>query len=178
MPRSDSETNRAVGGSDRESAPVTLYVGSLEGLNSNGDPYALSQRGKRLEEAFNLYVSVKGVAPSVWHSAGMDGQKLHFTLVGEGSSSLTVNALDTYLIPKPYVLFEGHFSFKYHKNAEKPWISLSVSFSAQLAMISEIEKTNTRNEVLTNVSQVIASQVPRKGANIHTGRFFKDCQIT
>ena len=71
----------------------------------------------------------------------MDVQKLHFTLVGEGSSSLTVNALHTYFSLKPNVLFEGHFSFKYHKKVEKPWISLSVSFSAQLA---EIEKTNMR----------------------------------
>ena len=179
MPRSDSETNRAVGGSDPESAPVTLYVGSLEGLNSNGDPDGLSRLWKRWEEAFNLYVSGKGVAPSVWHSAGMDVQKLRFTLVGEGSSSLTVNALHTYFIPKPNVLFEGHFSFRYHKKVEKPWISLSVSFSAQLAMISEIEKTNMRAmKSLTSASQVTALQVPRKGANIDAGRFFKDCQIT
>ena len=82
------------------------------------------------------------MAPSGWHSAGMDGQKLYFTLVGEGSSSITVNVPDNYFIPKANVPFERHFSFKYHKKVEKPWISLSVSFSAQEAMISEIEKTN------------------------------------
>ena len=110
------------------------------------------------------------MAPSVWHPAGMDVQKLHFTLVVEGSSSLTVNALHTYFSLKPNALFEGHFSFKYHKKVEKPWISLSVSFSAQLA---EIEKTNVcAMKALTSASQVIASQVPRKGANIDTGRFF------
>ena len=74
MRRSGSETNRAdvsSGGSDHERAPVTLYVGSLEGLNPNGDPYGLSQQWKRWERVFDLYVSGKGVAPSVWHSAGM-----------------------------------------------------------------------------------------------------------
>ena len=55
MPRSDSKTNRAVGGSDRESAPVALYVGSLEGLNSSGDPDGLSQQWKRWEEAFKKW---------------------------------------------------------------------------------------------------------------------------
>ena len=57
MRRSGSETNRAdvsSGGSDHERAPVTLYVGSLEGLNPNGDPYGLSQRWKRWEEAFKI----------------------------------------------------------------------------------------------------------------------------
>ena len=109
----------------------------------------------------------------------MDAQKNYFTLVGEGSSSLTVNVLDNYFIPKANVPFERHFSFKYHTKVEKRWISLSVSFTAQLAMILAIEKTNMYGmKSLTSASQVIASQFPRKGANIDAGRFFKDCQIT
>ena len=72
----------------------------------------------------------------------MDVQNNYFKLVGEGSSSLTVNVLNNYFTPKANVPFERHFSFKYHKKVEKPWISLSVSFSTQLAMTSEIEKTN------------------------------------
>ena len=90
MPRSGSEMSRAdvsSDGSDHEIAPVTLYVGSLEGLNPNGDPSGLSQRWKRWGRAFNLYVSGKEVTPSFWHSAGIDAQKIDFTLVGEGSSS-------------------------------------------------------------------------------------------
>ena len=94
-------------------------------------------------------------------------------------STLTANVLDNYFIPEANIPFEGHFSFKYQNRVEKTLISLSVSFSAQLAMISKIEKTNMcAMKSLTSASQVIASQVPRKGANIDAGRFFKDCQIT
>ena len=89
-------------------------------------------------------------------------------------STLTANVLDNYFIPEANVPFEGHFSFKYHNRVEKTLISLSVSFSAQLAMISKIEKTN----MCAMKSLTSASQVPTKGANINTGRFFKDCQIT
>ena len=83
MPRSGSETSRAnvsSDGSDHEIAPVTFYVGSLGGLNPNSDPYGLSQRWKRWEGAFNLYVSRKEVTPSFWHSAGIDAQKIDFML--------------------------------------------------------------------------------------------------
>ena len=104
-------------------------------------------------------------------------QKIYFTRMGEGRPSLTANVRDNKLIPKLNVPFEGLFSLKYHEKVEKRWISLSVSFSAQLAMASEIEKTNVcAMKALTRASQVIASQVPRKGANIEAGRFFKSCR--
>ena len=61
MLRSGRETGRAGvlgGGSDHESAAVSLDVGPLEALNPNCDPHGLSQLWKR---AFNLYVTGKGL---------------------------------------------------------------------------------------------------------------------
>ena len=42
--------------------------------------------------------------------------------------------------------------------------------------IGDGEDKFVRNEV--NASQVIALQVPRKGAKMDAGRFFEDCEIT
>ena len=83
MRRSGSETNRAdvsSGGSDHERAPVTLYVGSLEGLNPNGDPYDSDGRGgkKHLKFVrfwkrggpFCLALSRYGCAKKLFHACG------------------------------------------------------------------------------------------------------------
>ena len=111
------EGDSSAGQHGEQASLLTTDVRGIPCFNPREDPTNLAVRWKRWKRSFNLYLTAKGVTSDkqkvalLLHTAGLELQELHYTLVNEDEDKTfadCVKVLDDYFVPKVNLPFERH----------------------------------------------------------------------